>query len=203
MRVLVFAKGEKEREAEEAGADFVGGDDLVKKIQDESWLDFDTVIATPDMMGLVGRIGKVLGPRGLMPNPKVGTVTFDVAKAVREVKAGKVEYRVDKAGIVHVPIGKRSLRRREAARQRARAARQPGARQAGGGQGQLRAEHRGRHDHGTRRAGSTRSRRARRVGGVRRSTRMRRAEKVATVADAARASSRGASVDGARASIAA
>ena len=108
VRVLVFAKGEKEREAIEAGADFAGGEDLVKKIS-EGWLDFDKAIATPDMMGLVGRIGKVLGPRGLMPNPKVGTVTFDVGKAVSEVKAGKVEYRVEKAGIVHVPIGKVSF----------------------------------------------------------------------------------------------
>jgi large subunit ribosomal protein L1 len=109
VRVLVFAKGEKAREAEEAGADHVGADDLVKKIQDEQWLEFDTAIATPDMMGQVGRLGKVLGPRGLMPNPKVGTVTFDVGKAVHEVKAGKVEFRVDKAGIVHVPVGKRSF----------------------------------------------------------------------------------------------
>jgi large subunit ribosomal protein L1 len=109
VRVLVFAKGEKAKEASEAGADHVGADDLAKKIQDEQWLDFDTAIATPDMMGTVGRLGKILGPRGLMPNPKVGTVTFDVAKAVREVKAGKVEFRVEKAGIVHVPIGKRSF----------------------------------------------------------------------------------------------
>jgi len=109
VRVLVFAKGEKAREAQEAGADHVGADDLVKKIQEEQWLEFDTAIATPDMMGQVGRLGKVLGPRGLMPNPKVGTVTFEVAKAVREVKAGKVEFRVDKAGIVHVPVGKRSF----------------------------------------------------------------------------------------------
>ena len=108
-RVLVVAKGEKEREAREAGADFVGGDDIIKKIQEENWLDFDRVIATPDMMGQVGRIGKILGPRGLMPNPKVGTVTFDVAKAVGEVKAGKVDYRVDKAGVVHAPIGKLSF----------------------------------------------------------------------------------------------
>jgi large subunit ribosomal protein L1 len=108
-RVLVFAKGEKAREAEEAGADHVGADDVVKRIQDEQWLDFDTAIATPDMMGQVGRLGKILGPRGLMPNPKVGTVTFDVGKAVREVKAGKVEFRVDKAGIVHVSVGKRSF----------------------------------------------------------------------------------------------
>jgi large subunit ribosomal protein L1 len=109
VRVLVLAKGEKEREAKEAGADFVGGEDLIKKIQEENWLDFDRVIATPDIMGLVGRIGKILGPRGLMPNPKVGTVTFDVAKAVSEVKAGKVDYRVDKAGVIHAPIGKISF----------------------------------------------------------------------------------------------
>ena len=109
VRVLVFAKGDKAKEATDAGADHVGAEDLAKKIQEESWLDFDTAIATPDMMGVVGRLGKVLGPRGLMPNPKVGTVTFDVAKAVREVKAGKVEFRVEKAGIVHVPIGKRSF----------------------------------------------------------------------------------------------
>ena len=108
-RVLVIAKGEKEREAKDAGADFVGGDEIVKKIQEENWLDFDRVIATPDMMGQVGRIGKILGPRGLMPNPKVGTVTFDVAKAVNEVKAGKVDYRVDKAGVVHARIGKLSF----------------------------------------------------------------------------------------------
>lgn len=107
-RVLVFAKGDKEREASEAGADFVGGEDLVNKIAG-GWLEFDKAVATPDMMGLVGKIGKVLGPRGLMPNPKVGTVTFDVGKAVSELKAGKVEYRVEKAGIVHVPIGKKSF----------------------------------------------------------------------------------------------
>jgi large subunit ribosomal protein L1 len=109
VRVLVFAKGDKAKEAQDAGADFVGADDVVKKIQEEQWLDFDTAIATPDMMGQVGRLGKLLGPRGLMPNPKVGTVTFDVGKAVREVKAGKVEFRVEKAGIVQVPIGKRSF----------------------------------------------------------------------------------------------
>src|SRR6201993_1722285 len=108
-RVLVLAKGEKEKEARDAGADYVGGEDLVKKIQEENWLDFDRVIATPDIMGAVGRIGKILGPRGLMPNPRVGTVTFDVAKAVAEVKAGKVDYRVDKAGVVHAPIGKVSF----------------------------------------------------------------------------------------------
>jgi len=109
IRILVFAKGDKEKEAREAGADYVGGDDLAKKIQDEGWLEFDRVIATPDMMSVVGRLGRVLGPRGLMPNPKLGTVTMDVATAVRENKAGKVEYRVDKAGIIHTGIGKRSF----------------------------------------------------------------------------------------------
>ena len=109
VRVLVFAKGEKEKEAREAGADHVGADDLAKKIQEENWLDFDRVIATPDMMGVVGRLGRVLGPRGLMPNPKLGTVTMDVARAVTEQKGGKVEYRVEKAGIVHVSIGKKSF----------------------------------------------------------------------------------------------
>jgi large subunit ribosomal protein L1 len=108
-RVLVLAKGEKEKEARDAGADFVGGEDIIKRIQEENWLDFDRVIATPDIMGAVGRIGKILGPRGLMPNPRVGTVTFDVAKAVQEVKAGKVDYRVDKAGVVHARIGKTSF----------------------------------------------------------------------------------------------
>src|SRR3954468_11540484 len=108
VRVLVFARGEKVAEAEAAGADFVGGEDLVAKVTG-GWLDFDTVIATPDMMGQVGKLGRVLGPRGLMPNPKVGTVTFDVGKAVREAKAGKVEFRVEKAGIVHAPAGKKSF----------------------------------------------------------------------------------------------
>lgn len=108
VRVLVFAKGEKEKEAREAGADHVGAEDLVAKIQ-EGWFEFDTAIATPDMMGVVGKIGKLLGPRGLMPNPKVGTVTFDVGRAVRESKAGKVEFRVEKAGIVHAPVGKASF----------------------------------------------------------------------------------------------
>jgi len=108
-RVLVFAKGEKEKEAREAGADYVGAEDLAKKIQDEGWLEFERVIATPDMMSVVGRLGRVLGPRGLMPNPKLGTVTMDVGTAVSENKAGKVEYRVDKAGIVHAVIGKRSF----------------------------------------------------------------------------------------------
>jgi len=108
VRVAVFAKGEKEREAREAGADVVGAEDLVQRVQ-EGFMEFDTTIATPDLMGQVGRLGKVLGPRGLMPNPKLGTVTFDVARAVREAKAGKVEFRVDKAGNIHTPIGKRSF----------------------------------------------------------------------------------------------
>jgi len=108
VRVLVFAKGQKEKEAQDAGADYVGAEDLVEKIG-QGWLDFDKAIATPDMMGTVSKLGKVLGPRGLMPNPKVGTVTFDVGKAVKEIKAGKVEFRVEKAGIVHVPVGKASF----------------------------------------------------------------------------------------------
>src|SRR5205814_6800450 len=105
-KVLVIASGDKQREAQEAGADFVGGEDMVNKIQSENWTDFDAMIATPDMMRSVGKLGKVLGPRGLMPNPKTGTVTVDVAKAVTEVKAGKVEFRVDKTGIIHAPVGK-------------------------------------------------------------------------------------------------
>ena len=109
VRVLVFAKGDKAAEARAAGADFVGADELVQKIQSENWFDYDVVVATPDMMGVVGRIGRVLGPKGLMPNPKSGTVTFDVAKAIEEIKAGKVEYRVDKTAIVHCPIGKKSF----------------------------------------------------------------------------------------------
>lgn len=108
VRVLAFAKGEKEREAQDAGADFVGSDELIKKIS-EGWLDFDKAVATPDMMAAVGRIGKILGPRGLMPNPKTGTVSLDIGKAVREIKAGKLEFRVDKAGIVHVPVGRASF----------------------------------------------------------------------------------------------
>lgn len=108
-KVLVFAKGDKAKEAENAGADFVGAEELVTKIQTENWFDYDVVVATPDMMGVVGRLGRVLGPKGLMPNPKSGTVTFDVEKAVNEIKAGKVEYRVDKTNIVHVPIGKISF----------------------------------------------------------------------------------------------
>jgi large subunit ribosomal protein L1 len=108
VRVLAFAKGEKEKEAREAGADFVGSEELIKKIT-EGWLDFDKAVATPDMMAVVGRIGKILGPRGLMPNPRTGTVTGDIGKAIKEIKAGKLEFRVDKAGIVHVPVGKASF----------------------------------------------------------------------------------------------
>ena len=106
VRVLVFAKGDKVNEAEAAGADFVGGEELIPKIQKDGWLDFDVVVATPDMMGIVGRLGKVLGPKGLMPNPKAGTVTMDVTKAVKDIKAGKIEYRLDKTNIIHVPVGK-------------------------------------------------------------------------------------------------
>lgn len=109
VRVLVFAKGEKLAEAEAAGADFVGGEELIPKIQNEGWFEFDVVVATPDMMGVVGRLGRVLGPKGLMPNPKAGTVTMDVAKAVNDIKAGKIEYRLDKTNIIHVPIGKASF----------------------------------------------------------------------------------------------
>lgn len=108
VRVLAFAKGEKEKEAEDAGADYVGGEELAKKIQD-GWIDFDKAVATPDMMGVVGKLGKILGPRGMMPNPKVGTVTFDIGRAVSELKGGKVEFRVEKAGIVHVPVGRISF----------------------------------------------------------------------------------------------
>ena len=109
VKVLVFAKGDKEREAQEAGADYVGGEELAQKIQKENWFDFDVVVATPDMMGVVGKLGKVLGPKGLMPNPKSGTVTMDLTKALAEIKAGKVEYRLDKQNIVHVQIGKVSF----------------------------------------------------------------------------------------------
>ena len=109
VKVLVFAKGTKLDEAQAAGADFVGGEELIPKIQNEGWLDFDVVVATPDMMGVVGRLGRVLGPKGLMPNPKAGTVTMDVTKAVNDIKAGKIEYRLDKANIIHVPIGKASF----------------------------------------------------------------------------------------------
>ena len=109
VRVLVFAKGAKADEAEAAGADFVGGEELIPKIQNEGWFDFDVVVATPDMMGVVGRLGRVLGPKGLMPNPKAGTVTMDVTKAIDDIKAGKIEYRLDKANIIHVPVGKASF----------------------------------------------------------------------------------------------
>lgn len=109
VRVLVFAKGDKVAEAEAAGADYVGGDELIPKIQNDGWLDFDVVVATPDMMGVVGRLGKVLGPKGLMPNPKAGTVTMDVTKAIADIKAGKIEYRLDKSNIIHVPVGKASF----------------------------------------------------------------------------------------------
>jgi len=109
VRVLVFAKGDKAKEAEQAGADYVGAEDLVAKIQNENWFEFDVVVATPDMMGVVGRLGKILGPKGLMPNPKAGTVTMDVARAIAEIKAGKIEYRLDKTNIIHCPIGKASF----------------------------------------------------------------------------------------------
>ena len=108
-RILVFAKGAKADEAQAAGADFVGAEELIPKIQNEGWLDFDVVVATPDMMGVVGRLGRVLGPKGLMPNPKAGTVTMDVTKAIKEIKAGKIEYRLDKTNIIHVPVGKASF----------------------------------------------------------------------------------------------
>ena len=109
VKVLVFAKGDKVAEAEAAGADFVGGDELIPRIQNDGWFDFDVVVATPDMMGVVGRLGRVLGPKGLMPNPKAGTVTMDVTKAVKDIKAGKIEYRLDKTNIIHCPIGKASF----------------------------------------------------------------------------------------------
>jgi large subunit ribosomal protein L1 len=109
VRVLVFAKGDRAKEAEQGGADYVGAEDLVAKIQNENWFDFDVVVATPDMMGVVGRLGKILGPKGLMPNPKAGTVTMDVARAISEIKAGKIEYRLDKTNIIHCPIGKVSF----------------------------------------------------------------------------------------------
>lgn len=115
VRVLVFAKGVKLDEAQAAGADFVGGEELIPKIQNDGWLDFDVVVATPDMMGVVGRLGRVLGPKGLMPNPKAGTVTMDVTKAINDIKAGKIEYRLDKSNIIHVPIGKASFTKEQLA----------------------------------------------------------------------------------------
>ena len=146
-RLAVFAKGDKAREAQEAGADIVGAEDLAEKIQG-GFMDFDKVLATPDMMGVVGRLGKVLGPRGLMPNPKVGTVSMDIARAVKEQKAGKVEFRVEKAGIVHVPFGKASLRPREAQGELQRHHRDHLQGQAADGEGRLREERHGEHDHG-------------------------------------------------------
>ena len=148
-RVLVIANAEKQREARDAGADEIGGEELVEKITG-GWMDFDAVVATPDMMRAVGRLGKVLGPRGLMPNPKTGTVTLDVTKAVQEIKAGKVEFRVDKAGIVHAPIGKISFAADRLDRQRARAHGQRRPRQAGGGQRQVSEERHHVVDDGTR-----------------------------------------------------
>ena len=147
MRVAVFAEGEKAREATEAGADIVGTDDLAKRVQDGQ-LDFDVAIATPDMMGVVGRLGRILGPRGLMPNPKSGTVTFDVAKAVSEAKAGKVEYRTDRSGIIHLSIGKKSFDETPARRELRRRARRDRACQAGGLQGPLPEERQSDLDHG-------------------------------------------------------
>ena len=152
MTVAVFAKGDKAREAEEAGADYVGAEDLAKRVE-EGFTDFDVAIATPDMMPVVGRLGRVLGPQGKMPNPKVGTVTMDMAKAVSESKAGKVEYRTDRHAIVHLPIGKTELRRAEPARELRRADRRDRAREAGGREGSLPAHHHAHHDDGPRRAG--------------------------------------------------
>ena len=153
--VLAIAGGEKQKEAQEAGADVVGGEEMVEKIQG-GWMDFDAVVATPDMMRAVGKLGKVLGPRGLMPNPKTGTVTVDIAKAVREIKAGKVEFRVDKTGIIHAPVGKTSFASRLARRQRPRAGRQHRQGEAVGGQGQVPQERHGVVDDGARASASTR-----------------------------------------------
>ena len=147
VRVLAFAKGEKEREAQDAGADFVGSDELIKKIS-EGWLDFDKAVATPDMMAAVGRIGKILGPRGLMPNPKTGTVSLDIGKAVREIKAGKLEFRVDKAGIVHVPVGPCVVFRRTIDRQCPDGFTDRATGKTGIGQGELRQGRNGCHHHG-------------------------------------------------------
>ena len=148
-RVLAIAGGEKQKEAQEAGADFVGGEDMVEKIQG-GWMDFDAVVATPDMMRAVGRLGKVLGPRGLMPNPKTGTVTVDIARAVKEIKAGKVEFRVDKTGIIHAPVGKTSFATDRARGQCARARRQHRQGEAAGGEGQVSEERHGVVDDGAR-----------------------------------------------------
>ena len=147
-KVLVIAGGEKQKEAQDAGADHVAGEEVVEKING-GWMDFDAVVATPDMMRAVGRLGKVLGPRGLMPNPKTGTVTFEIANAVKEIKAGKVEFRVDKTGIIHAPVGKISFRGRVADRQHARAGRQHREGQAGGGEGQVSQERHAVIDDGT------------------------------------------------------
>ena len=149
-KVAVITSGERLREAEAAGADIVGGEELVEKIQKESWTDFDALIATPDMMRSVGRLGKVLGPRGLMPNPKTGTVTSDVAAAIREIKAGKVEFRTDKTALVHVPVGKLSFPSAEAGRQRDDRDPQRHACQAVGSEGQVREGHHPELDHGPR-----------------------------------------------------
>ena len=150
VRVAVFAKGEKASEAEAAGADVVGAEDLAKRITEEGWLEFDKAIATPDMMGLVGRLGKVLGPRGLMPNPKVGTVTMDVGKAVQELKGGKVEYRVDKAGNVHVPVGKTSFDQQKLVENASSLLSKFTAREARFGQRNIPPTGRGEFDHGAR-----------------------------------------------------
>ena len=147
-RVAVIASGERLREAEAAGADFIGGEDMVEKIQKENWTDFDALIATPDMMKSVGRLGKVLGPRGLMPNPKTGTVTNDVAAAIKEIKAGKVEFRTDKTALVHVPVGKMSFPVAKADRQRDHGNFERGAGQAFGRQGQVHQGHHAELDHG-------------------------------------------------------
>ena len=149
-KVAVIASGDRLREAEAAGADVVGGEDMVERIQKESWTDFDALIATPDMMKSVGRLGKVLGPRGLMPNPKTGTVTNDVAAAIREIKAGKVEFRTDKTALVHVPVGKLSFDPAKADRQRDHGHQQRGSGQALGSQRQVHPGHHAELDHGTR-----------------------------------------------------
>ena len=150
--VAVIATGDRQKEATEAGADFVGGEEMVEKIQKENWTAFDALIATPDMMKVVGRLGKVLGPKGLMPNPKTGTVTLDVAAAVKEIKAGKVEFRADKTSLVHVPVGKLSFRPAEAGRQRDHGDHLDCARQAFGGQGQVHQERHAELDDGPRRS---------------------------------------------------